>query len=486
MPRVFSVVSGVMQPFGFQLAVVLIWFCCHLNASDSRSNFIFVLADDVSWDDLGCYGHPSIQTPNLDQMAAEGARFNHAYLTTSSCSPSRCSIITGRYPHNTGAAELHTTLPAGLFTFPAALKEAGYYTVLSGKHHMGTEVNHGFDLISNGKGPGKEEDWVPILRDRPRDKPFFFWFASTDAHRDWSINEDAPVYEAGDVVVPPYLVDGPRTRKDLADYYHEVSRIDTYVGKLREELKRQGIAEDTFLIFMADNGRPFPRCKTRLYDSGIKSPLLIVRPGKVKTEVVNALVSSIDISATILEWAGLPVEPRVQGISFAGLLDGRETKIRDLVFAERNWHVNQAHERMVRKGDWVLIRNAWPELQTQCVESSPRFPAGEELWAMEGLNLLRPEQRDIFLIPRPRLELYNVKHDPDQLYNLAGDLKYSNVLSELSQFLDQWTEETGDTVPLNPTNDRQDALGRRNPDHARGTMPGEEKNAIQIFHPGPT
>ena len=106
-------------------------------AQNARPNFVIIIADDVSWNDLGCYGHPTVKTPEVDQLAKEGIKFTNVYLTASSCSPSRCSILAGRYPHNTGAAELHTPLPVGTLTLPGELKRSGYYTVSSGKWHLG-------------------------------------------------------------------------------------------------------------------------------------------------------------------------------------------------------------------------------------------------------------------------------------------------------------------------------------------------------------
>ena len=270
-----------------------------------RPNFILVIADDIGWNDLGCYGDPVVKTPSLDRLAEEGRVFDAAYLTTSSCSPTRCSIITGRYPHNTSAAELHTPLPPDQYMFPRALRDAGYYTLLSGKNHMGGAVRAAFEVISPGKGKGKEEDWVALLRERPKDRPFFCWFASTDAHRGWGFSEHAPRYDPEAVRVPPFLYDGPKTRQDLADYFHEVSRLDHFVGALRAELERQGIERETYLIFVSDNGRPFPRCKTRLYDSGIKTPLIVFRPGRVRPGRSASLVSAIDLAPTILELAGV-------------------------------------------------------------------------------------------------------------------------------------------------------------------------------------
>ena len=257
--------------------LLVVSMSCFANA-DQPPNIVLFIADDVSAEDIGCYGHPSIKTPNIDKLAAQGMRFENAYLTTSSCSPSRCSIISGRYPHNHGAPELHIPLPANQPKFPEMLRAAGYYTLLSGKHHMGDEANVAFTEVSEGAGLGKEEDWVQCVQKRPRDKPFFMWFASTDAHSPHKINADAPKYEPSDVVVPPYMYDSPGIRKRLAAYYHEVSRFDTYVGRVVAELETQEVLDNTVIIVMADNGRPFPRAKTRLYDSGIKTPLLVCYP----------------------------------------------------------------------------------------------------------------------------------------------------------------------------------------------------------------
>lgn len=469
----------------FALTLALVAATPLATSAAEPPNFVFFITDDISWNDLGCYGNTFVHTPHLDRLAAEGMVFDNCYLAISSCSPSRCSIITGRYPHNTGAPELHTELPEGQYLFPLTLKEAGYYTVLSGKHHMGKAADKAFSKISKGKGPGREEDWVEILRDRPKDKPLFCWFASTDAHRGWTVNDQAPEYDPGKIEIPPYLFDGPATREDLAKYYHEVSRTDYFTGKIIEELERQGIAENTYFIYCSDNGRPFPRCKTRLYDGGIKSPLIVWRPGCISPARCRSLVSSIDFGPTILELAGLGKDKRIQGVSFAKLLDDPKATVRDYVFAEHNWHVYQTHERMVRCGNWVYIRNAWPERHNLCVESDPTFPAGSELWEAHSRGLLADEQRGIFQKPLPAEELFDVSQDPFQLTNLAACAECAAVLSELRDVLDQWSVQTGDTVPENPTNDRQDPQGRRNPDYRRGTFPGAERQAASINHPGP-
>ena len=470
-----------------------------LSQAAERPNIVFFIADDVSQEDFGCYGHPSIKTPHTDALAASGMRFDNAYLTTSSCSPSRCSIITGRYPHNTGAPELHVTLPDAQIRFPELLREAGYYTVLSGKNHMFGNQDRAFDKITGGGGPGKEEDWVKHVQDRPMDKPFFFWFAASDAHRDWALNDDAPIYTNEDIVVPPYLVDTEKTREDLTGYYHEVSRYDHFIGLVADELRKQGALDNTLIVIAADNGRPFPRCKSRVYDSGIKTPWVVHFPRLIQSPSVSkSLVSVIDLSATCLELAGVDQPDCVQGQSFVPILKNPKAVVREMVFSEHNWHVYKNHERMVRFGDFVYIKNNYPDQPNLCYESDTKFPAGKELWEAHAAGRTNAQQQQIFANPCPREELFMLGNDPDQFNNLASNPDYTKQLMQARLLLSKWTEQTGDTVPENPTPHRhappriengkiipagKTLIGNgRNP---HGEMPGAARNATNINHPGP-
>ena len=152
-----------------------------VSAASERPNFIVMIGDDISWDDYGAYGHPSIRTPHVDALAKGGMRFDLAFLTTSSCSPSRCSILTGRYPHSTGAGELHQSLPADQLTFAKVLKDSGYYTAAAGKWHLGNEPKSHFDVIRGG-GPSGCEHWVASLKNRDKDKPFFLFVCYHEPH----------------------------------------------------------------------------------------------------------------------------------------------------------------------------------------------------------------------------------------------------------------------------------------------------------------
>lgn len=467
------------------LIVLLTMHTPALAQKTGKPNFILYITDDIGQSDLGCFGNTAISTPNIDQLAKNGLRFDNAYVTASSCSPSRCSLITGRYPHNTGAPELHEPLPPGQVLFPKLLKEAGYYTVLSGKQHMGPEVLPAFDLVSKGRGPGLQEDWVDILKNAPADKPFFFWFASSDAHRDWQFSDHVKKYLPADIKVPPTLYDGPLTREDLAGYYHEISRADYHMGLLVKALEEKGILNNTYIIFMSDNGRPFPRDKTRLYDSGVKTPLIISGP-MVKKGLSHSLISSIDLAPTILELAGVKPSPAMQGVPIVNVLKKPAALVRDFIFTEHNWHVYQAHERMVRYKDWVYIRNAFPDRQSLSMESNAYFPAGKELWEAEAKGLTAAGQKDVFLIPRPAEELYYLPDDPMQFKNVAAEPGNAKTIAYLRKILDTWIADTGDSVPANPTKDNVNVAGQKlGGQWKRGENAGDSKNAQRINHAGP-
>lgn len=459
-------------------------------------NIVFLIADDISQEDFGCYGHPTLKTPHIDDLAAQGIRFDNAYLTTSSCSPSRCSIITGRYPHNTGAPELHVKLPDEQIRFPELLRQGGYHTVLSGKNHMFGKTDRAFDKITGGGGPGGSDDWVQHVKERPKDKPFFFFFASYDAHRSWQISDHAPTYAPDEIIIPPYMVDTPGTREDLANYYHEVSRFDHFVGLVTAELAEQGVLENTLIVVASDNGRPFPRAKSRLYDSGIKTPWVVHYPELIKKPAVSdSFLSVIDLSATCLELAGIERPAAIQGRSFLPILKNPEATVRDMVFAEQNWHVYSNHSRMVRFGDYLYIRNNFPNQPNLCIESHSD-PAGRDLWLAQAAGTTTPEQQQIFANPCPEEELFRVDKDPHQLTNLASENEHTAAIEKARRLLAEWTEQTGDTIPANPTPSRHapprieegeimpkgKRAGEHNP-HAE--MPGTAKNATDINHPGP-
>ncbi len=294
-----------------------------------------------------------------------------------------------------------------------------------------------------------------------------------------------------EAVIPPYLIDTPTGRVDMAGYYDEIHRLDHYVGLVVEELKQQGVLENTCIIFMADNGRPFPRCKTRLYDSGTKTPLIIHWPEglKYKNDVTESLVSAIDIAPTILELAGLEPNERIQGTSMVPILKNLDKKIRDYAFAEHNWHAQIAHERMVRWQDYVYIRNAHPQLPQVCTLED-QCPA-KELRAFHAAGKTTTAQADPIIYPRAAEEFFVLSKDPHQVENQVENPDYLDKLNHMRNILDEWQEKTGDTTPLlkDATPDRHNReSGERYYEGSRpptGELPGEARGAAMINDPGP-
>jgi N-sulfoglucosamine sulfohydrolase len=442
-------------------------------APDPRPNLILIIADDLGWQDSAPYGNAAVRTPNLSRLAAGGMRFDQAFVTASSCSPSRASIITGRYPHQTSAEELHWPVPATQETFVEKLKEAGYWTGAAGKWHLGDALRERFDDIreadesgfqlpagkksESGQFSEKEKgeaqsgctEWLPLLADRPKNRPFFLWLASLDPHRDFSTGAIDPPHRPEDARLAPYHPDTPEVRADYAAYYDEISRFDQYVGKLLDELDKQELTKNTAILLISDNGRPFPRDKTTLYDGGIRTPWIIRWPEKVKPgSSCGRLVSTLDIAPTFLEMARVEkAGDTFEGRSFLPLLSDPETPLHDFIFAEKNWHDYEDHARAARTERYKYIRNAYPDLPLTPSADAARSPTGLALAAAREGGRLLPHQETIYRHPRPREELYDTIDDPHELKNLAADPKHRIVIETLRTALDDWEQATADTVP---------------------------------------
>ena len=215
------------------------------------------------------------------------------------------------------------------------------------------------------------------------------------------------------------------------------------MGLVTEELQNQGVLENTMIVVAADNGRPFPRCKSRMYDSGIKTPWVVYFPELIDNPAVtSSLISAIDLSATCLELAGLKQPESVQERSFLPILKDPRATVRDMVFAEHNWHVYKNHERMVRFGDYLYIRNNFPNQPNLCYESDTKYPAGDELWKAHATGKTKPQQHQVFANPCPPEELFQVSTDQHQLTNLVNDREHEEVLEHARSFLSEWTEQT--------------------------------------------
>ena len=417
-------------------------------AQPTTPNVIVFIADDAGWRDFGCYGNPAIRTPTIDRLAREGMRFDQVFLTTPQCSPTRTSLLTGQYAHTLRTEDLHTPLAEGQTILPTHLKEAGYYTGLIGKTHIGPTAEAQFDFLEPIKQSEPQPDDFKSLLTEAADKPFFVWYAFSDPHRGYQSNTIDEPHDPAEVVVPPYLVDNQETRQDLAMYYDEIGRLDQNVARVLQMLEEAGKSSNTVIFFLSDNGKPFTRAKGTLYDAGIRTPLIVRWPEQVKARsTYGGLLSAVHLAPTIMDLAGVEADTAMVGRSLVPILTQRATLADQFVFSERNWHDADEHMRSVRSDSFKLIKNAYIEWPHGTAADLAGSPSHQALMQGKQQGTLTEAQKLIFQVPRPMIEFYNVKEDPWELNNLAYDVRYRPMIQQYYTVLRAWQEETNDFPP---------------------------------------
>jgi len=413
-----------------------------LKAQSKLPNFLFLISDDQSVPDMGCYGNP-VRTPNLDRLAAEGIRFNNCFVSSSQCSPNRSSIFTGCTPHTTNTSRLHTPMPPWEQTFLEPLKEKGYFVGAFRKVHQGKEFDKRWDFY--GGRNARFEEFFDAL---PAGRPFWLQFGSTDPHRPYHPGACDPPHDPEKVKVPDFLPDTPEIRRDLAMYYDEIARFDRECGELLELLEKRGLADNTLVIMTGDNGMPFPRAKGTCYDPGLRVPLIAWWKGRIQAgRVVDDLIAHVDLPVTWLDAAGIEKPEKMQGRSFLALLEGRPYQKREAVFSERNWHDNFDPIRSVRTERYKLIFNAAPHFPYRPAWDLENSPTWASLKREARKGRLKRRHLQLFNRTRPMLELYDIQHDPGEFNNLADDPAHEDVLNKLLKLLSDWMHDTYDYLP---------------------------------------
>jgi len=489
---------------------VLAFGLAALNAAPER-NIVLIVSDDQS-KTLGAYGDPIAATPALDRLALESTLFNNAYATTASCSASRSVILTGTYNHANGqfghAHHFHkftTFQDLVSLSLPNTLGRMGYRTARVGKYHVAPEAVYRFDHVIPDRFPGRNnvamaEACAEFLA-AADDRPFFLYFATHDPHRsgesDVASGDALPAnlfgnlanrgsfpgvnevfYDPADIVVPPFLPDTLETRKELAQYYQSVARVDQGVARLMELLKQNGLYEKTLIVFTADHGMAFAGAKTTTYEAGLRVPFIVFNPyGKREQVFNNALINHADIAPSLIDfaggldsslnrpkvwqdpadyWAQFPSQAlenrnaglsfeRYHGTSWLGLLDRESTGGRDVTYASHTFHEIQMYYpmRVVRDRQYKLIWNVAHHLP---------YPFASDLWGSStwqaqyqkgGDTLYGLKSVDDY-IKRPAFELYDLQSDPYEGTNLAGDPEYAIVLAALQKKLKAFQTATND------------------------------------------
>ena len=425
-------------------------------------NILFIIADDWSHPHAGAYGDRTVATPAFDRVAREGALFVNAFTAAPTCTPSRAAILTGQAIHRLAeGGNLHGFLPARFEVYPDLLERAGYHAGFTGKGWGPGQFEPG-GRKRNPAGP-RFASFDEFLAKRREGQPFVYWFGSTDPHRPYTPGAGAAAaLRADTVAVPPFLPDTAEVRGDILDYYSEVQRFDSDAARLIDVLQRRGELDNTIVVMTSDNGMPFPRAKANVYDFGSRMPLAIRWPRRIKPGMrLDSFVSHVDLAPTFLEAAGLPAPGTMTGRSLLPLLAGQAsaTAGRDRAFIERERHANVRRGdlgypvRAIRTADFLYIRNYRPD----------RWPAGDpELYVAVGpfgdiddgpakqLLLGRRDEPatkryfDLAMARRPAEELFDLKKDPGQLVNVAGDPAYARQRERLKNELESWQRSTGD------------------------------------------
>lgn len=444
------------NPRFMQLAIISLGLLCHAACGAAeRPNIVWIIPDDMSAN-FSCYGETAIETPNVDRLAAEGVQFTRAFVTAPVCSTCRSAFITGMYQtsigahhHRSGRGVKKIHLASDIKLVPQLFQEAGYFTTISGwpiNNRLGkTDYNFEWDeSVYDGT------DWS----ERAADQPFFAQIQTQggklrgDDLQGWErVSRDAETRlnsrtSVDQVVLPAYYPDHPDILRDWAAYLDAVRMTDVMVGEVLERLEREGLRDNTLVIFMTDHGVSHARGKQFLYDEGVHVPLVLCGPGIAAGTIRSDLVEHIDIAALSLAAAGIPLPKKMQAQDILAV----DYRPRNAVFAARDrCDETVDHIRSVRTEDYKYIRNFLPNrphLQPNAYKDKKTILIA--LREYHAAGKLNATQELLFQDVRPAEELYDLRADPEEIHNLAENPAYKSQLSRMRERLEKWMQDTGD------------------------------------------
>jgi arylsulfatase A-like enzyme len=428
--------------------------------------------DDISpW--FGCYADNVAETESIDSLANSGCRFDHAYSTAPVCTPSRSAVITGMYQTTIGAhnhyssfetwrgQEMDTWDPThlGVRTIPEIFRSAGYYTFNEGKNH--------YNFVDRDDQLYDHHEWVypfsgatdgAAWSGRDPGQPFFGQIQLKGGKR-MQNDEPADPVDPDDVTVPPYYPDHPVYREAIATHYDCIEAMDETLAEILGALDRDGLRENTVVMFFSDHGMGMLRHKQFCYEGGIHVPLLMQGPGVAEGTVRSDLVSGIDIGPTALALAGIDVPEHMHGANVFDPGFGREY----VVAARDRCDYTVDRIRAVVGERYKYIRNFMPDrpyLQPQYRDDSEQMRVLKELHAADDLDAV---QSRFLSDDRPAEELYDLATDPHETENLvtSTDCEHREALAELREELHRWMVETDDKGGFPESDDALRAVVQR-------------------------
>lgn len=411
-----------------------------------KPNLLFIIADDCTFRDIGCYGGQA-HTPNIDKLAAEGMRFTHCFQAAPMCSPTRHNIYTGQYPVKTGAYPNHTFAKEGTKSVVQYLKPLGYRVALSGKQHIGPEEVFPFEYLPDKKNPDFKVVDHFIADCKENDTPFNLYLCSNEPHSPWD-KGDPSQYDADKLTLPPNFVDTPETRENMTRYLAEITYFDGQVGEALALLDKHELTDNTLVIVVSEQGSSFPFGKWTCYDTGLQSAFISRWPGRIQPGAISdAMIEYSDILPTFVEAAGGAPAPELDGKSLLPVLLGDKQGHKKYVFGEMTTRsINNGSDyygiRSIRSRQFKYIWNFTPDVlfKNVCVESDifQSWIAKAAKGDAEAAEKVKRYQQ------RPEEELYDVIKDPYEWNNLAENPEYASRKKELKAALLQWMEEMGD------------------------------------------
>jgi N-sulfoglucosamine sulfohydrolase len=418
---------------------------CRGAVAAARPNFLFIIADDCTFRDIGCYGGQA-HTPNIDKLASEGMRFTQCFQAAPMCSPTRHNIYTGLYPVKSGAYPNHTFVKDGTQSVVQYLKPLGYRVALSGKRHISPPEVFAFEYSGKDNNPDFEAIDAFLRQCKADGTPFCLFACSNEPHTPWD-KGDPSRYDAAKLKLPPYFVDTQQTRRNMVKYLAEITYYDGQVGQALALLDRYGLADNTLVIVVSEQGSSFPFGKWTCYDTGLQSAFIARWPGRIEPGTVSdALIEYVDVLPTYIEAAGGTPPAILDGRSLLPVLLGKTQEHKEYVFGEMTTRgIIDGSEhfgiRSIRSRRFKYVWNFTPEVafQNACTSSgifrSWRAKAASDPDAAEKVR--RYERR-------PREELYDVTRDPYEWNNLADDPAYAQAKAALRKRLLEWMDAMGD------------------------------------------
>lgn len=431
----------------FRLILIFLLLGCYTTSANKaqKPNIIWLMAEDISTD-LECYGMPAVKTPNLNKLAEEGIKFTQAYCTNSICSPSRSAMMTGVFQSKINAQHHRSNrdvpLDNAYLPFTKLLRDNGYTCILGSELVMdsGRKIDVNFKHSPLGEWNGTDSFGLFDKHDEitKEDQPFFAQIQLKVTHRgDWwdkiRNNSKNPV-NPDSVILPPYMADHPKIRLDWAKYLDQIEYMDNEIGEIIADLKRKGIFENTVIIFIGDNGRCNIRGKGYLFEPGLIIPFIMAWEKGLPSGIIrDDLLSTVDITATILDIAGIEIPEYMDGQSVLQANFNRE-----YVYSSRDlWDEILEKSRSVTTERYKYIKHYRPEVPFDAYQKYLEFyrPAVHIMRRLKWHNELNAHELFFFQKHKPEEELYDLLNDPHELNNLANNSAFSAIKNKLNKKL---------------------------------------------------